>query len=409
MEVAKKSAKTLHFISKINSRCNFVPRSAPLSQVRLCATTASEENATNSESPDILQLHLQAETKVQKISKAMKAYLERARAYDEFIKKEQYEFDIGKRHLANMMGVDADSMTQGDIDRAIQYLMPSGLHEPKARPIMKPPEDVFPREKAAQFDYTGRPFHYLFYTTRPNYYEVLHEGVSHLAELNRLETRMIHKGVAEPPAEQRLNVQDSMWLPKKELEVLLVETLNDQQYDYFTKTLDRLVDHPYSSHAKEFVMRYRKPKLATIIREKIAPLQYDETGRPYAKANGARKHVRAEVTVWGNGTGKVNINNGHGIEYFQEIRDREQIMFPLQFTGLLMKVDIEATLNEAEGSTARANAIRHGLSLALCSFVSEEEVERMRLAGLLTRDPRRRERKKPGQEGARRKYTWLKR
>uniref|UniRef100_A0A1E1X9A6 Small ribosomal subunit protein uS9m n=1 Tax=Amblyomma aureolatum TaxID=187763 RepID=A0A1E1X9A6_9ACAR len=408
MEAVKKSAKALQFISKINSRCSFVSRSAHLSQVRLCATTASEENATSSESPDILQLHLRAESKVQKISKAMKAYLERARAYDEFIKKEQYEFDIGKRHLANMMGVDVDSMTQNDIDRAIQYLMPSGLHEPKARPIMKPPEDVFPREKAAQFDYSGRPFHYLFYTTRPHYYEVLHDAVSHLAELNRLETRMIHKGVTEPPAEQKLNVIDSMWLPKKELEVLLVEMLSDQQYDYFTKTLDRLVAHPYSSHAKELIMRYRKLKMATVIQEEIPPLQYDETGRPYAKANGARKHVRAEVTVWGNGTGKVNIN-GHGIEYFDEVRDREQIMFPLQFTGLLMKVDIEATLNDAEGSTVRATAIRHGLALALRSFVSEEEVERMRLAGLLTRDPRRRERKKPGQEGARRKYTWLKR
>lgn len=123
---------------------------------------------------------------------------------------------------------------------------------------------------------------------------------------------------------------------------------------------------------------------------------------------GARKYVRAEVTVWGNGTGKVNIN-GRGIEYFYEIRDREQVMFPLQFTGLLMKVDLEATLNDAVGTTAQANAIRHGLSLALRSFVSEQEVERMRLAGLLTRDIRHRERKKPGQEGARRKYTWLKR
>lgn len=338
----------------------------------------------------------------------MKAYLERAKAYDEFIKKEQHEFDIGKRHLANMMAVDVDEMTQDDIDRAIQYLMPSGLHEPRARPIMKPPGDVFPREKAAQFDYSGRPFHYLFYTTRPNYYNVLHDAVTHIAELNRLETRMLNRGVVEPEAAQKLNLSDSSWLPKKELEELLVESLKDIQYDYFIKTLDRLAEHPYSSQVEEFIMRYRKPRMATFIRDEIPPLQYDETGRPYAKATGARKHVRAEVTVWGNGTGKVNIN-GHGIEYFDEVTDREQIMFPLQFTGLLMKVDVEAMLNDAEGSTVRANAIRHGLALALRSFVTEEEVEKMRLAGLLTRDPRYRERKKPGQEGARRKYTWLKR
>ncbi|CAN7947881.1 unnamed protein product, partial [Ixodes pacificus] len=62
--------------------------------------------------------------------------------------------------------------------------MPSGLYEKKARPLMKPPEEVFPAEKAAQFDYTGRPFHYLFYTTRPNYYGLLHDAVSKLTELN---------------------------------------------------------------------------------------------------------------------------------------------------------------------------------------------------------------------------------
>uniref|UniRef100_A0A6M2CKU2 Small ribosomal subunit protein uS9m n=1 Tax=Rhipicephalus microplus TaxID=6941 RepID=A0A6M2CKU2_RHIMP len=407
MEVAMKSARTLQFISKLNSCCTTARLSTPLTHVRYSATSSGEDAASN-DAPDILQLHLRAETKVQKISKAMKAYLERAKAYDDFIKKEQHEFDIGKRHLANMMAVDVDEMTQDDVDRAIQYLMPSGLHEPKARPIMKPPEDVFPREKAAQFDYSGRPFHYLFYTTKPHYYGVLHDAVSHVAELNRLETRMLNKGVAEPEAAMKLSLQDSTWLPKKDLEVLLVESLKDIQYEYFVKTLDRLAEHPYSSQVKEFIMKYRKPRMATFIRDEIPPLQYDETGRPYAKGSGARKHVRAEVTVWGNGTGKVTIN-GHGIEYFDQIADREQIMFPLQFTGLLMKVDIEATLNEAEGSSVRANAIRHGVSLALRSFVSEKEVERMRLAGLLTRDPRRRERKKPGQEGARRKYTWLKR
>lgn len=38
----------------------------------------------------------------------MKAYLERARAHDEFMKTQQHEFDVGKRHLANMMGEPAE-------------------------------------------------------------------------------------------------------------------------------------------------------------------------------------------------------------------------------------------------------------------------------------------------------------
>ncbi|EEC12685.1 28S ribosomal protein S9, putative, partial [Ixodes scapularis] len=347
--------------------------------------------------PNILQLHRQSETKVQKISKAMKSYLDRAKAYDEFIQKEKNEFEIGKRHLANMMGVDADEMTQADVDRAIEYLMPSGLYEKKARPLMKPPEEVFPAEKAAQFDYTGRPFHYLFYTTRPNYYGLLHDAVSKLTELNRLENRMISKGVLQAAADQKENLDDSMWLSKKELEVRLLETLKDTQYDYFVKTFERLAEHPYSSHAREFILEYRKTRTSSLKEDVVPPLLYDETGRPYMKAQGFRKRTKAEVTVWGNGTGKLSIN-GHGIDYFREIRDREQVMFPLQFTGLLMKVDFEATVEKSNGFMCEAGAIRHALALALRSFVPIEEVERMRIAGLLSRDRRCRERKKPGQE-----------
>lgn len=46
----------------------------------------------------------------------MKAYLERAREHDEFMKTQKHEFQIGRRHLANMMGEDAENFTQADID-----------------------------------------------------------------------------------------------------------------------------------------------------------------------------------------------------------------------------------------------------------------------------------------------------
>jgi small subunit ribosomal protein S9 len=92
-------------------------------------------------------------------------------------------------------------------------------------------------------------------------------------------------------------------------------------------------------------------------------------------------------------------------------------MAPLQFTGLLFKVDLEAkvwsTLPKGpvfdHSVSAEAGAIRHGLSLALRSFVDSEMVEEMRLAGLLTKDRRIRERKKYGQWKARKKFTWKKR
>ncbi|ELU02394.1 hypothetical protein CAPTEDRAFT_88974, partial [Capitella teleta] len=84
---------------------------------------------------------------------------------------------------------------------------------------------------------------------------------------------------------------------------------------------------------------------------------------------------------------------------------REQVMSPLHFTNTLGRVDIEARV-EGGGHSSRAGALRLALSRALRSIVDRQMVEKMRIAGLLTKDPRRRERKKFGQEGARRKFTW---
>uniref|UniRef100_A0A182PPV0 28S ribosomal protein S9, mitochondrial n=1 Tax=Anopheles epiroticus TaxID=199890 RepID=A0A182PPV0_9DIPT len=72
------------------------------------------------------------------------------------------------------------------------------------------------------------------------------------------------------------------------------------------------------------------------------------------------------------------------------------------------KVDVTANVTGG-GPSSKAGAVRWGIAMALRSFVDAEQIARMRVAGLLTRDYRRRERKKPGQAGARRKYTWKKR
>ena len=58
--------------------------------------------------------------------------------------------------------------------RAIAYLLPSGLYQPSCRPVMKPPEEIFPKVKEAKFDESGRPFHFLFYTGAIAVYDVQH-------------------------------------------------------------------------------------------------------------------------------------------------------------------------------------------------------------------------------------------
>ncbi|XP_039288636.1 28S ribosomal protein S9, mitochondrial isoform X2 [Nilaparvata lugens] len=294
---------------------------------------------------------------VEKTSKAMKAYLARAQKYNAFMAEKREEFATGKRHLANMMGVDHNTLTQKDIDEAIEYLFPSGLFVPAARPLMRPPEEVFPPKKDAEFDDFGRPFHTLFYTGKPNYYQLLH-------------------------------------------------------YANLIELLDRVAQHPYSYTIKDEILKYRIPFMSTSLSSfaNSGVVQHDDQGREFVRFDNdvlRRKTARGSVTVYKNGTGKIKIN-GQDLLYFERMQSREQILFPLQFTGLLNKVDIEATVHGG-GTSTQAGVIRLGISLALRHFVDENMTEKMRIAGLLTRDVRRKERKKFGQMKARRKYTWKKR
>lgn len=83
-------------------------------------------------------------------------------------------------------------------------------------------------------------------------------------------------------------------------------------------------------------------------------------------------------------------------------------MFPFKVVDKINKFDVEIEVNNG-GMSCLAKATRHAIAKSLCCFVSAESIEKLRLAGLLTKDRRVKERKKPGQEGARRRYTWKKR
>lgn len=349
----------------------------------------------------------QTEVKDKKLSKAMRAYLERATKYNEFMKKERDSYEIGKRHLANMMGCDAETFSQEQIDEAIEYLFPSGLFEKKARPFLKPPHLVYPPKKDAEFDETGRPYHFLFYTGKPNFYSILHEGYRHLKTLNDMESgkKLVAKltDVFEP-----LDLTGSKWLELKELEERVVEPISRNEYANFVNIMERLSSHKRAFAVKDFIMKNRRPLMDKQMTFEPSEPLIDTDGRKYVLTRECpRKTARADVKVISPGTGLISIN-GMNIEYFRSMQARKQILFPLDLTGLRDSVDIEATV-KGGGETGQAGAIRWGISWGLRCFVSPDMFETMRLAGLLQRDYRRPERKKPGQAGARRKFTWKKR
>ncbi|KOB79457.1 Mitochondrial ribosomal protein S9 [Operophtera brumata] len=342
-----------------------------------------------------------------KISKAMKAYLERAREHDEFMSKQQFEYNIGKRHLANMMGEDPETFTQKDVDRAIEYLFPSGIYDPAARPLMKPPQEVFPARKAAEFDEAGRPHHFLFYTGKPNFFKLMYDAAETIQQLYSFQDKVIRKKAAPDP-NAVLQLDGNVWLTKEQLENVLVEAITDLEYDNFKLVMDRITSLPYAYRCKDFIEKYRKPLAMQKFALEIPKPSYDDEGRAFITTYEClRKQARGDVTIRSPGTGKITIN-GKDITYFEDIQSREQVMFPLIFTEMQNRVDIECNV-EGGGPSGQSGAIRWGIAWGLRSFVEKPMLERMQVAGLLTRDYRRRERKKPGQPGARKKPTWKKR
>ncbi|KAK5967898.1 Mitochondrial ribosomal protein S9 [Trichostrongylus colubriformis] len=113
------------------------------------------------------------EKPLKKIGRALETYIKLSREHVSMMARERADFELGRRHLANMMNMDPHTMTQEDIDTAISYLFPSGLFDLKARPVMRPPDEIMPKFHRFEFDEEGRPKDSRFFTLRPAFYKLL--------------------------------------------------------------------------------------------------------------------------------------------------------------------------------------------------------------------------------------------
>ena len=132
-----------------------------------------------------------------------------------------------------------------------------------------------------------------------------------------------------------------------------------------------------------------------------------QSKKPYMYGTGRRKSSVARVHLFPNGTGKITINGRDIDDYFGLETLKLIVRQPLTTVGVLDKVDIEATV-VGGGVTGQAGAIRHGIARALLS-VDESYRAALKAAGLLTRDPSMKERKKYGLKAARRAPQFSKR
>ncbi|GBD36918.1 30S ribosomal protein S9 [bacterium HR36] len=148
----------------------------------------------------------------------------------------------------------------------------------------------------------------------------------------------------------------------------------------------------------------------------LAPTYWWGTGR--------RKTAVARVRLCP-GTGKIEINGRSVENYFTELRDRRLVTLPLEIAEQIGKLDVYVNVHGG-GFAGQAGAVCHGVARALKEMFSAQPVTetaspegtvpsvhpivlRLREAGLLTRDARRKERKKYGRRGARRGFQFSKR
>ena len=127
---------------------------------------------------------------------------------------------------------------------------------------------------------------------------------------------------------------------------------------------------------------------------------------PYFYGTGRRKSSVARVRVYA-GTGKIIINDREIDDYFGLETLKLIVRQPLALTDTAEKFDIICRVGGG-GVTGQAGAIRHGIARALLQY-DENLRPALKKAGFLTRDPRKKERKKYGLKGARRAPQFSKR
>lgn len=121
---------------------------------------------------------------------------------------------------------------------------------------------------------------------------------------------------------------------------------------------------------------------------------------------GRRKNAVARV-ILRNGNGKVTVNKREFENFFPIADNRDDVILPFKFTETLGKYDVIANVRGG-GTRGQAEAIRLGISRALVD-INPDLRSLLKPEGLLTRDPRMVERKKPGRPKARKKFQFSKR
>jgi small subunit ribosomal protein S9 len=121
---------------------------------------------------------------------------------------------------------------------------------------------------------------------------------------------------------------------------------------------------------------------------------------------GRRKNAVARLQMC-EGSGQITVNKRPYDEYFPTLSLQNTFLLPLQLTNLQSKYDLNVNTSGG-GLVGQAGAIRLAIARALVKIDAELRPS-LKAKGLMRRDPRMKERKKPGQPGARKRFQFSKR
>jgi small subunit ribosomal protein S9 len=131
------------------------------------------------------------------------------------------------------------------------------------------------------------------------------------------------------------------------------------------------------------------------------------TSKGYFQGVGRRKTSVAQVRIYPGGKGKITVNDDKDLSYFPTSRLRDLVMAPLVLMSMEKTTDMTIKVNGG-GLIGQAEAVRHGISRAIVAMLPDTR-KQLKVAGYLRRDPREKERKKPGLRKARKSPQWSKR
>jgi small subunit ribosomal protein S9 len=133
----------------------------------------------------------------------------------------------------------------------------------------------------------------------------------------------------------------------------------------------------------------------------------EEESIRYYQGTGRRKSATARLRLYPGGDGTITVNDKPVDEYFSRERDRSHLAEPLRVTDTQNSFNITIKV-KGGGIFGQAGAVRHGIARALLE-ADPSLRPTLRKGGFLTRDPRAKERKKPGLKRARKAPQYTKR